>query len=416
MKALKFLAVTAISILLSTFFVSSPIKILATTDSVDQENVDISTYEETSIDSSVKVGQSFQPSMNMLTKIYVPLRNAEGSINIVVRDAQTNSAVGATIRSFPTKIGSLEWHAFTFPSPLTLSTNKKYVIRVTGGIGTKWTHGVNNTYSKGNTIFYYPDGTTIDLNFDQGFKTYGYNYVKYASGLNPAIPNTQTETSAGADTGNDTGVSATNPQNGTSTEGVIANLDEKNTNASSIGTGTSSSESLPEGAKLEVDESITAPSLTYVMKNNNIVDMSGKSEITVSTKDSLKILGRAPAGMRVIMYMGQTVLSKKANENGDWNMSLESSVLKDGNYTIEAQTQGESGKGSKIVKFFDLNVKEGIIGKLLSGKAGWLVYSLAGAGVVIIILLGGLCYHSWNRRRRKGSSLNVTNGGTSAKL
>lgn len=390
MKIKKLLYITAFFTLLFSFLATLPIQVLAYTENVDQENVNINSGYDIGIGASTKVGQTFQPSVNTLTKIYVPLNDAKGSINVVVRDSLTNASMGAVVRSFPTKISGVSWQAFTFSSPLTLSTSKKYIIRVTGGQDTDWVYGAN-TYSKGNTVLYPPDGTTVDLNLDMGFKTYGYNSIVYIpGGIQP--PNISGSTGQSQST--DTGTNTTSPGGSTSSE----------EGGSSVGTENSSSASPAESAKLPVDESIVVPTLTYVVKNNDIMDMSGKSELNVSTKDKLKILGKAPAGMRVMLFIGQTVLSNKANENGDWNVSLESAVLKEGSYAVEAQTQGLSGKGSRIVKFFDLKTTEGILGDLLSKEKRWLLYSLAGAGVVVIIL-GGTGFYFWRKSRKKKTIL-----------
>ena len=362
--------------------------ILAYTDSEDQSNSSVATDGNSfPIDNSAKVGQSFTPSLNKLTKIILPLRNAKGNIKVEIINYQSNASLGSVTNNFPTKISNLSWQTFIFSTALNVAAGTKYVMKVFGDDEVRWYLSTSPNYSKGTTILYNPNNTVVEYGqYDMGFKTYGYNYIASYPGIgNINIPNIGTDTQ---------GQPASNGQQSNTDTG------EQGTSSGNSSSSTSTAETL----KAEVDESIGVPTLSYLFKNNELIDMSVKNEISISLQDNLKILGKAPAGMKVMVFMGEVAFSNKANENGDWNVNIENKILKEGTYQIEAQTQNENGKGSKIVKLFDLKVADENKEKdALKAKADnyrkLFIYTLAGLGTVALLAGGGFVW-LWRKHHK----------------
>lgn len=107
---------------------------------------------------------------------------------------------------------------------------------------------------------------------------------------------------------------------------------------------------------VEEDSSVTSPTLESVIKNDIVVDLTGEEEeVEVVEGDMVKVIGTADPGDEVAVIVGDKAYTATADEDGNWYVLFSIIDFEDGEYTVEAQSQDEDGKGSEKVEMFVLS-------------------------------------------------------------
>lgn len=257
--------------------------------------------------------QTFKPTVNKIVAVHVYLKDRldESTIILKIIDMTTGQAV---ITSSHVMVHIFDgWEMFNFSAPYAnVTPGNTYGIKLnTYDEVTRWYYGANG-YANG--------AFQLDPNLDTCFKVYGLQTEE-------PTPETTTTTTVSA--------------------GESEQVDD-----SQDGGGEDSSES----QDLTSDQSIPEPSLSYIEKNGERIDVPIDT-VEVNQDGTLRVFGTSAPLDIVILSIGNMSFSTVADENGNWEILIDYSSLDEGeSYDINAQAQNDELKESDVVKLFSLKV------------------------------------------------------------
>jgi len=333
--------------------------------------------------------QTFTPSLNMLTKVRVFLKDRVygNSITITIKDIVQSNTIYTSTKHMGDGDG---WEEFplaygTHPDGYELVKENKYAIYLSAGnTTTSW-------HRSGADASVYPGGerrqNDIGYSDDFVFSTWGYEITEEEPDGENIPPDELPETGE---------------EEGNQTENNTKKTDEIN---------------------IETDDTIEVPTLDYVEKNEEKFPAPITESIEVNNNDSFKIAGTAKANAKVLIYFGEDVYEVNVDETGKWILDVDVSNIQEGECSIEAQTQVNETQGSEKTVLFPLS-KVPLL--LTNGSIEWPVpehkdktlfekitigeyrlYSIIGLSTALVLLIGSWLYIVWKREKKlkKGDTL-----------
>lgn len=181
-------------------------------------------------------------------------------------------------------------------------------------------------------------------------------------------------------------VTATDAASGTSTP--------SNTSATSVVSTSTKTQTIKT-----VDTSIAAPVLAYALQGANRTN-APFAELSLASGDTFKLGGTSFANAIIAIFLNEKTFSATADKEGNWEATIDTTGVADGQYKIKAQAQDTAkNKGSQEIELFSLNIiakaeaststevqtilePEQSIGQKITNKYKW--YSLG----ILILLIG----------------------------
>ncbi len=334
--------------------------------------------------------QTFKVTKTILTKIEVLMKNRRGgsTITLTVKDENTGSTIATKSQRMDDGDG---WETFDLKGDaLGIVVDKTHTFSM--WIGTAYYPSPAPSWEYENSDVY-ANGTmrsgTNPMTGDYAFKTYGWELILWL----PPVEDEEPPVVEDQDN-----------------EEVV---DEKTPEKEVVLTPDTSS-SLYSFDEDDVDDTVIAPALEFVIVNNIVVDSQKDGGVVTDGESIVKIAGTADAGDTVTITIGDKIYTTKTDSSGNWYMVISSLDLKNGSYTVKAYATNENKKISSEVELFKLNISEGetvttteeekdskidMLGIIIFGVSGLLLIGLI---ILVIFLI---------RRNKKGkkSITEVTN-------
>lgn len=299
------------------------------------------------------IKQYFKPAQNHITKIAITTTNDnEGKWRFSLKKFKNTTVYSTIIDNAATGGGVKTHYLYGFDETVSSGYYFLHVENISGAVSGIWYHSRN-----ANCV---PDGYAFWDNtaqpYDMDFLTFGYNAT-----TPPAPPSSPPATEE------------------TQTTGTTS-------------TSVTSTSDLAMATPLSEDPSIKEPVLTYIEKNGKKTDAPIANIVSFSKKDKIMAVGTSFAGAKVAVFIGDQGYFADTDTSGNWSINLPVDKLKEGEQSIQGQSQ-KDGKGSVKKELFKVNVLGAKTGSGNSAVkpflAGWnILWTLGGAGLLLLVLLG----------------------------
>jgi len=285
--------------------------------------------------------QIFIPTYNVLTKVGVKMKNMNGgNITLTIKNGVTTQIVLTKTQRMGTGDGWMYFDLVDDALGYVVNPDQYHTL----WIGTSyyptdapcWVYTSTDVYEDGlrRQGVAHRDG-------DFTFATYGFNLdMGRENPEDPIIvPDEEPEVPAG-DTEN------TSQPSGDTTP------DTEESNSVEVPDESQDAEDV----LVEADESVQAPVLESVIKNQEVTDINEESDtLEVVDEDVVKITGTATEGDDVSVVIDEKAYTATADEDGNWYVVVSMTDLEDGEYVVNAQSKNDEGKGSEQVSMFVLS-------------------------------------------------------------
>jgi hypothetical protein len=296
--------------------------------------------------------QTFMATYNVLTKVGVKMRYMNGgNVTLTVKDEVT----GQTVVSMTQRMGLDEdWIYFDLVDDALgyiIDTDHTHSI----WIGTSYYPGTAPCwiYTSADQYIYgvRRQGST-EKTGDFTFVTYGFNLDMGRENPEETImvvdEDPEEEPEVPTDTGDDS-EDTSQPSEDTGTD-TGSDTEESNT----VEVPDESQDA--EDVLVDADDSVQAPVLESVIKNQEVTDINEESDtLEVVDEDVVKITGTATGGDDVSVVIDEKAYTATADEDGNWYVVVSMTDLEDGEYVVKAQSKNDEGKGSEQVSMFVLS-------------------------------------------------------------
>lgn len=360
------------------------------TEQVDQQNMVIS-------QSSVTIynyghNQTFTPTVNVLTKVQVYLkdRSAGGNIILTIRDEIQDIQVLSINQRMDSGTG---WEVFSLAGgdelgyvlvPGNLHSIYLETSYYTEAPVPKWVRSGTNSYSGGTRR----QNETVYEGDDFPFATWGYSTEEEEEEVPPSEENGDQQDQL-PETGSETGDDQSQSQQQEPDKPIDA-------------------------GEVEVDTTVEIPTLDYIVKNDEQMDAPIEDEVEISSEDILQIVGNAPADSKVLLFIGEIVYSTEVDSEGKWSIVVDPEDIKEGEFLVQAQTQIDDDMGSEKAVLFTLNrvadketskikwpvpeyIEQTLWQKLTVGA--FRIYSIIGLSVLLVVFISLWLFIVWRREK-----------------
>ena len=296
--------------------------------------------------------QVFIPTYNVLTKVGVKMRNMNGgSVTLTVKNAITTQIVLTKTQRMGLGDGWIYFDLVDDALGYVVNSDSFHSIWISTSYYPSdapcWVYTSSDVYSDGMRR----QGLTIK-DGDFTFATYGFD-LDMGREDPEEDPEEEGETVMVVDEGDGEGES-TAENSGSESETNSDTSDSTSTEEDSV---ESPDESQDVGdVVVEESDDVEAPVLDSVIKNQEVLEVDDSEDtVDVLDEDEVKITGTATGGDEVAVIIGEKAYTATADEDGNWYVLFSASDFEDGEYTVEAQSKDEDGKGSEKVGMFILS-------------------------------------------------------------
>jgi len=281
-------------------------------------------------------GQSFKPTVNRITRAdyYLKYPVPGGWINVNLVDASNGMPLAEQGHRMPGEEG---WDTMYFDE-IEVEPGQDYFLYLViteSSYNTMWARTSSNTYDDG--------VLTIDGDMygdrDFGFRIWGYTYSE-----EEPPPEEEEEEEQEEEQQDDTGEL---PETGEDdSQDTQEQTNEPNDNTYSV-----DAKDTDEVVK-EEDESVEAPTLEYVKKNEEEVE--DMETIEAESVDTITIGGSSFANAKIIIIIGEKAYEVTSDSEGNWSIIVDMKDIEPDEYDVMAQAIDLDGNGSKKVSLFKL--------------------------------------------------------------
>lgn len=343
--------------------------------------------------SEYKTNQTFRVTKNVLTKVAIGMedRKPGAGITLTIKDENTGKTV-ATKTQRMSDVGV--WEIFNLTGNgvgYSVNVTHRFSMWVSCNLYEDYTPAWYFTTDSDSYTRGFRRGNLLDLGGDHVFKTYGYDLVLEE----PELPTEQ-------------------PSEEEVVPPVVPSVIEDqvvedNTSETPVTDSVPSDESQPlfVASDKDVDESISAPTLEELLVNDKNQDY--EDTVSIKSGDILKISGTADIEGVVAIMIDDKIYTVFSDNEGKWNLTVDSTGFIEGEYTVMAQFKNSKGDVSNKVEFFKLDitvVQDSVLNTDNEQEDKLLYIFLIGLSVVFFALVGMSIY--FIVKKTKNSKINIS--------